>query len=97
MRLHLPGGLLRRPDADLSDITTSKIAGRPYWEPNDVLVVPFDREPTAAEAVKIRRRLVTVDAADEARLERLLGLKGSTDPFQREWVATELAGYGETA
>lgn len=96
VRLYLPGGLLKRADADLSDLTTSQRTGDPYWAADevDVLVVPLSGSPTAAQQKKIRRRLVTIDAADEARLYRLLAMTASS-PIEQEWLDTELARYGE--
>lgn len=97
MRLYLPGGLLKRAEADVSDLTDSTRSGACYWDPAelDVLVCPFDPEPTEAESVAIRRRVVTVDAADEQRLYDLLAMVPAS-PFESAWLASELARYGET-
>ena len=95
MRLYLPDGMLKRPNADLSDITRSKIVGRPYWD-GDWAIFPFDKEPTKAEQDRIRRRLVTVDAADEARLEALsTDRKAAKTKVEKIVLDTELAKYGE--
>lgn len=93
MRLHLPNGLLKRAGTDLSDLTASQRTGVPYFEPDDWLVVPLDPEPSEVEQTAIRRRLVTVDAEDEARLYRLLDRAAEV---HQEWLDTELARYGET-
>lgn len=96
MRLYLPNNLLKRGGADLSDLTDSCQTGPAYWDPEmlDVLVVPLDPEPTAAEQDAIRRRLVTVDADDEARYADLLAMRESaTSQFEQMWLDTELAKY----
>lgn len=94
MRLHLPHGLLKRAGTDLSDLTASQRTGVPYFEPDDWLVIPLDPEPSEVEQTAIRRRLVTVDADDEARLYRLLAITPAS-LFEQEWLDTELARYGE--
>lgn len=94
MRIHLPGGLLQRAEADLSDLTASQRTGRCYWEARDWLVVPLDPEPSKAEQTAIRRRLVTANAEDEARLVSLLEIDPAT-PFEAAWLSAELARYGE--
>lgn len=94
----LHGIRLARPadDIDLSDLTASTRTGPAYWEEGDVLVMPLDPEPTPEEAAKIRRRLVTADAADEQRLYDLLAARASAgSPFERLWLDSELARYGE--
>lgn len=96
MRLYLPNNLLRRPGADLSDVTGSVQTGPAYWDPDavDVLVVPLDPEPSAVEAEAIRRRLVTADPADEARYVDLLTLRETAAaPFEVIWLDTELSKY----
>jgi hypothetical protein len=98
MRLYLPGGLLKRADADLADLTTSERTGEPYWdlEELDVLVVPLCPEPSPDDQAAIRRRLVTADAADEARYTELLSMRDqASTTFERMWIDTELARYGE--
>lgn len=97
MRLHLPDGLLKRAVADLSDLTASQRSGEPYWADDeiDVLVVPMDPEPSEAEQEAIRRRLVSEDADDEARLYRLID-RAAAMTTPQEWIETELARYGET-
>lgn len=100
MRLYLPNGMLKRPDADLSDLTASVRTGEPYWDPDelDVLVIPFDRAPGPVQQEKIRRRLVTADAAEEADLYALIAdAKDPTAPgWARRALNLELAKYGET-
>jgi hypothetical protein len=95
---------VRRPEGadavDLTDLTTDSGAvqvGPAFWSPAavDELVIPMDPEPSPAEQTAIRRRLATVDAADEARLHSLLALTPATD-FERAWLDAELAKYGET-
>ncbi len=99
MKLYLPAGQLRRPEVDLSDLTASQRCGDLYWDPEsvDVLVIPMDPEPSEAEQVLIRRRLVTVDAADEAHLDELLATVA--DPLVPSWarlvLRVELEKYGE--
>lgn len=99
MRLYLPHGLLKRADADLSDLTASTREGDAYWDDDepDVLVLPLFPEPTTAEQAAIRRRLVSVDAADEAHLYDLLA--AADDPTAPTWarltLRAELARYGE--
>ena len=101
MRLYLPNGLAKRAaDAvDISDLTASVRTGEAYWDPDelDVLVIPMDRAPGPVQQEQIRRRLVTADAADEARLNDLLTARAeATTLFERLWLDTELAKYGET-
>lgn len=98
MRLYLPNGLSKRPAADLSDVTTAKRTGDPYWDPNeaDWLVLPLDREPTKAEAEKIRRRITTADAAEEALLTDIVATrKAAKTKTERILLDAELAKYGE--
>lgn len=98
MRLYLPGGLLKRGDACLSDLTTATQTAASYWDPDavDVLVIPFDVEPTEAEQSAIRHRLVTTDSDDETRYADLLNMRAqASTPFERMWLDTELARYGE--
>jgi hypothetical protein len=74
MRLYLPNGRMRRPGADISDLTTAKPTGAPNWavgEP-DVLVMPFDTEPTPAEQSAIERRLTTDTPVEETLHTRAL-------------------------
>lgn len=86
-------------EADLSDLTTCKRTGPAYWHPDEVdaLVVPLDPEPTESEALAIRRRLVSADAADEAHLYELLAaVKDNLTPaWARLTLQAELARYGE--
>ena len=85
--------------ADLSDITDAARSGSAYWsdEEPDALVIPLDREPTEAQARKIRRRLVTADADDEAHLGELVA--AHADPQAPAWarlaLAAQIADYGE--
>ncbi len=65
MRVEQAAGHLLRPDADLSDLTASVRTDSATWD-GDTLCLPFDVEPTPAEQVLIRRRLMTRDAAHEA-------------------------------
>ena len=98
MRFFLPDGLLKRAGADLSDLTGSQRAGEFRWAPDepDVLLCPMDPEPTEAEQVAIRRRLVTADAVDEARLYDLIDARAvATSTFERLWLDDQLARYGE--
>jgi hypothetical protein len=97
MRLYLPNGMLKRPDADLSDLTEAQRLGEPDWEPGDWLVQEFDRPLTEAEQTAIRRRFVTADAADEAHLAELLTARADpTAPtWARLWLDDQLARYGE--
>lgn len=90
----------RRVDpTDFSDLTTSVQTAPAYWHPDEVdaLVIPMDPEPSESEAAAIRRRLVTVDAADEEHLANLL--RDAADPNTPPWAQTlmrsELARYGE--
>lgn len=55
------------------DLTAAQLTGEPHWVPGepDVLEVPFDRDVTPAERTRIRRRLVTPDAATEAHVTAL--------------------------
>lgn len=97
----LPGVTIRRPEGadgvDLSDLTDSVRTRPACWAEGelDTLVMPLDPEPSEAEATAIRRRLATVDAADEAWLYSLLDLTPAS-PFEERWLAAELAKYGET-
>jgi hypothetical protein len=99
VRLYLPNGMLKRPNVDLSDLTTATLVSEPHWDPDalDVVVLDFDHEPTPAEKTAIRRRLVTADAADEAHLDELLTARAdpATPLWARLWLDAELAKYGE--
>ena len=98
---------VRRLDPpDFSDLTPRPLDGDPQWaadEP-DALHLPFDGEPSAAEQVKIRRRLLTADAAEEARVTemaaartRLRGVTNKTADQQAllALLNDRLAAYGE--
>jgi hypothetical protein len=98
-----------RPAAqDFSDITSAKVNGEPYWEPGDTLVLPLDKDPTEAELVKIKRRLRTKDAEEEALVGEWAAkrdeLKALTDLPEPDRVITDalilffddkLAQFGE--
>lgn len=64
---------IKRPvDATpFSDLTSAKQTGDAYWREDGTLVIPFDREPSAAEQKAIVRRLCTADAAEEARVKAM--------------------------
>jgi hypothetical protein len=97
-------------DVDVSDLTTATRVGEPSWdetEPN-TLVLPFDRTLTPVERVKVRRRLITADAAEEQRVtayadarDSLRGVKGLQSPWNTVVAAVvalldeQLARYGE--
>lgn len=95
--------IIRRPAGadgiDLDDLTDSTRTGPAYWHPEqpDALVIPLDPEPSDDEAAAIRRRLVSVDAADESRLVELLD--AADDPLTPIWakltLQSELAAYGQ--
>jgi hypothetical protein len=90
-------------EVDLSGLTTAVRTEPARWvecdehDTNDCLIMPLDDEPTLDEQVAIRRRLVAVDDADEARLHELIALRAAaTTPFEVMWLDTELAKYGES-
>jgi hypothetical protein len=98
VRLYLPNSILKRAEADLSDITTAKRTGTPYWDPATVdwLVLPLDKEPTKAEADKIRRRITTGDAAEEALVVELVEARNAAKTkAERLLLNAELAKRGE--
>jgi len=115
--LYLPEGRLRRScDAvDFADLTDATLDGPCRWLTSDelpvevdgaertvdVLLLPFEPDPSPAEQVEIRRRLVTVDQADEDTLHDLLAqrdaLTGLEPPLLVAWLRGQLAEYGETA
>lgn len=66
MRLYFPTGIVRTERPDFSDLTTSTQVAARWEEAGTVLVMEFDPEPSPAEQVLIRRRLMTRDAAHEA-------------------------------
>jgi hypothetical protein len=74
MRLHLPNGAMKRPGADISDLTTAREVGERRWAPDavDVLEIPFDTEPTADEQAAIERRLTTDTPVEETLHARVL-------------------------
>lgn len=109
MRLHSIK-LARGAAQDFSDLTTAKLKGAPAWalDAPDVLELPFDREPTPEEKVRIRRRLVTPDKVTEDRVAAwsdaraaLRQVKGLTPPLAVVVTAViallddKLALYGE--
>jgi hypothetical protein len=109
MRLH-DIRLARPADQDFSDLTSAVLTGPPAWVPDqtDVLDLPFDKAVTAAQKLRIRRRLVTADTAEEARvttyaesrvaLRALTGLTGVDAivvPVLIAMLDERLARYGE--
>lgn len=92
MKLYLPNGQLKRVNAPLSDLTSKKRTGDPYWDPAapDTLVVPFESEPTAAEAEAIRLRLTTATPAEE-QLQRLGMAAVGADRAFRDTTAKQIA------
>lgn len=85
-------------DCDWSDLTSAVQVGPAFWhqEVVDALVVPLLPEPSEAEAKAIRRRLVTADAAEEARVKALEADVASTSTPEsvRGLIRAELARYG---
>ena len=67
MLVSLQGSLLRRPYADLSDLTSKAITSRGWQETNgqDFYVIDFAVALTAAEEAAVRRRLTTRNATEE--------------------------------
>lgn len=84
-------------DCDWSDLTASAQVGPAFWHQTivDALVVPFVPEPTAAEAAAIRRRLLTSDADEEARVAQLAkdADNPNTPTSVRGLIRAELARY----
>ena len=84
-----PNALQRPPDeTDFSDLTASRQSGPASFvdEPDGLrLVIPFTPEPTPTERARIRVRLLTRDAAEEARFVELQtaldGLKDDPSPY----------------
>lgn len=72
MIVDVPAGVTPRADIDLSDLTASVRAGDARWVGESTLEIPFDSEPTPAEQRRIRRRLLTSDAAQEQMVAELL-------------------------
>ena len=60
----------RWPDGmDFSDITASKAVGPTTWVTQDsVINIPFDVDPSPAEAARIVTRIAAINANDEAIL-----------------------------
>lgn len=87
--------------ADFSDLTGSEQTGPAKWVKGqvDALEVPLDPSTTAEEAKAIRRRLVTVDAADEAQLLALIKAhKDSATPtWARPLIESAISAYGDLA
>lgn len=81
-----PGGQLRAGAAavDISDLTDSVRTAPAGWLDGS-LEIPLHPEPSAAEQVLIRRRLLTRDAAEEMRVgllqAALAGIEGDTSPL----------------
>lgn len=64
-----PGQMQRDPATTaFDDLTASAPTAAPSWQDHSTLVLPFDVEPTAAEQLLIRRRLMTRDTEHEARV-----------------------------
>ena len=102
MILHQISPARAADDIDLTDLTSATRTAPARWVEceehgaADCLLIPLDAEPTANEQAAIRRRLVTVDADDEARLASLRLLReAATTPFEVMWLDTELGKYGE--
>jgi len=111
MLFYLPGGLLKRGDADLADLTASVRTGEARWlredelpvevdgvsRAVDVLLLPLDPPPSALEVQRIRRRLVTSDRAEEDLLNDLVAALDdpALSPGQRALTRAQLAAYGE--
>lgn len=85
MRFYLPKGMLKRPDADISDLTTAERTGEPYWAPDevDVLVVPMDREPTADEQAAILQRITTDSGVEGTLQARAVAAYADLQAFER--------------
>lgn len=89
MRVYLPGDMLKRDaDVDLSDLTGCRRAGEPYWDPDElnVLVIPFDREPTQTEQAAITQRLTTpTDGGVEETLhKRVMAAYADLQAFENQ-------------
>jgi len=111
MLLYLPNGLLKRVDADLSNLTDSQRVGAARWLRSDelpvvvdgeqrdvdVLLLPLDPPPSPEERVAIRRRLVTADAEDEAMLQVLIAEAHTPDLSVKDQLQYRdlLERYGE--
>lgn len=92
MKLPLPSGQLKKQvvdDVDMSDLTASKRTGDAYWDPDNVLVIPFDKEPTAAEQEAIKQRL-TSDGSVEEQLQRLGMAAMTSDRKFRDTTAKQI-------
>ena len=96
MRLYLPSGKLKNPGAEFADLTTAKQTDDPYWSTDepDVLVIPFDTEPTTAEQDAIARRLTTAPGVEgtlhtrvTAAYDQLLAFENTTTPTSAQTVA----------
>lgn len=69
MRVEVPpSATLRAGEVDFSDLTGSEQTGPPVWVGETTLEIPFEPEPPASEQALIRRRILTRDAAHEARV-----------------------------
>lgn len=76
MIVDLAGAPLQRlADVDFSDLTASTLTGEPRWLNPACVELPFEPEPTTAEARLIRRRMVTTDEQQEALVTNLVGLR----------------------
>ncbi len=79
MRVEGASSGLLRPDADFSDLTASVRTGSATWD-DDALCIPFDPEPSPAEQVLIRRRLMTRDNAHEAWVAAVVAARDADPP-----------------
>jgi hypothetical protein len=72
--LDLTGTVLRRTpgDLDFSDLTNSRLTGEPLWLDENRLDLPFTPDPSPAEKLTIRRRLLTRDRDEETRVGQYL-------------------------
>ena len=84
MNVTIPAGVQIRPDADALDFTDIAPgcvrSGPASWNEDGSLSIPFAPEPTAAQQVLIRRRLLTKDARDERIVAGLATVYGKLDP-----------------
>lgn len=82
MRVTITAPLPRPLDeVDIASLTASVPDGRPYWEPDEVLVIPFTPEPTAAEQTAIIRRITSTDADEETQRTTIADALADLDAF----------------